>query len=348
MFKLNNRGQLVVPSVIILPSLVLFIYLLFETFVISREKIRHQFAVDSASFVELTQYSDFLNRTAYVNGAFVWRVFQEAFGQEVVSGEGKSNQSLNVFDALYENGAFPKGEGSGGAELDEEQVWKIRYNDAIRPGINDEDPEPGVQNLTLFTSQQREAHWLVDENVYQYKNIFNQLFQLLYQVQSAQAAVNKKITEKHDFFTKSYHLNTTEPARNAWRASRAIPNLEDDTKMHFLEINTIFYTCRRDGTRNMPGDCNTDQYTYYYPTSYVLQYDDPEQLFQMTTVDNKLLSKFAKGISILQRWDVPDNYFGIKFVREMHHDAVVHSKIQIAGGQIWPDPTPKYQVRLYP
>ena len=61
----GREGQLAIPSLFLLPSLFLFVYLIFETAKLSREKIRHQFALDAAAFIEMTNYSDFLNRSAY-------------------------------------------------------------------------------------------------------------------------------------------------------------------------------------------------------------------------------------------------------------------------------------------
>src|SRR5438128_493857 len=81
-WRLDQRGQLVIPALFVIPSLVLFIYLIYETAKLSAEKIKHQFALDTAVFVEMANYSDFLNRTAYVNGPFPARVCYEAFNDK--------------------------------------------------------------------------------------------------------------------------------------------------------------------------------------------------------------------------------------------------------------------------
>ena len=74
-----RRGQILLPSLFVIPSLLIFVYLLFETTKISREKIRQQFAVDSASFIQMGDYTNLLNRTAYVNGPFPHRIFRERY-----------------------------------------------------------------------------------------------------------------------------------------------------------------------------------------------------------------------------------------------------------------------------
>ena len=78
----NKRAQIVLPAILLIPTILLVIYLLFETAKLSREKIRHQFALDTAAFTELTSASQYLNATAYLNGAFPFRIFRENLAPE--------------------------------------------------------------------------------------------------------------------------------------------------------------------------------------------------------------------------------------------------------------------------
>src|SRR3989304_4552981 len=75
----SRAGQIFIPAMLLFPTLFLFVYLIYETAKLSREKIKHQFAMDAAAFVEAPNYSDFLNRTAYVNGAFPMRIFEQGY-----------------------------------------------------------------------------------------------------------------------------------------------------------------------------------------------------------------------------------------------------------------------------
>src|SRR3989338_2621014 len=86
----GQKGQIVIPALFLFPTLMLFVFLIFETAKLSREKIRHQFAVDAAAFVEMTNYSDFLNRSAYVNGAFPMRIFREGFHETMLDCLGRA------------------------------------------------------------------------------------------------------------------------------------------------------------------------------------------------------------------------------------------------------------------
>lgn len=128
----GERGQIAIPCLFILPSMFLFVFLLYETGKLSREKIRHQFATDAAASVEMTNYSDYLNRTAYGNGAFPDRLFKEAFwdvciqpktGAPKLPSPSRANDCVisqtgpldpnpvkgdRLYEILWKNGAFPR------------------------------------------------------------------------------------------------------------------------------------------------------------------------------------------------------------------------------------------------
>ncbi|MDE2238142.1 MAG: hypothetical protein KGK30_09650, partial [Elusimicrobia bacterium] len=104
------------PALFLLPTLFLFVFLIFETAKLSRAKIRHQFAVDAAAFVEMTNYSDFLNRSAYVNGAFPMRIFWEGFhdgpgidcqGRDPCPKPPITRNPAPINEILYADGVYP-------------------------------------------------------------------------------------------------------------------------------------------------------------------------------------------------------------------------------------------------
>lgn len=150
--RISRAGQLLIPSVLVVPSLLLFVYLIFETTKISREKIRQQFAVDSAAFIQMGDYTNLMNRTAYVNGAFPYRIFKERFGCPqacntgteancVANTRGAGNKGFCKHQVLYDAGLFPKLDGdsespSVPADMDEKNQWAIKFNDVARAMIN--------------------------------------------------------------------------------------------------------------------------------------------------------------------------------------------------------------------
>src|ERR1035437_1447444 len=112
----SRRGQIVIPAMLMFPTLFLFVYLIYETAKVSRGKIRHQFAMDAAAFVEMTNYSDFLNRTAYVNGAFPMRIFNEGYWDFKADCEGRAMNGTcdqkSYATLLFNNGAYPYVDGA--------------------------------------------------------------------------------------------------------------------------------------------------------------------------------------------------------------------------------------------
>ena len=232
-----RRGQLIVPAIFVIPSLFLFIILVFEITKLSREKIRHQFAVDSASFIEMTNYSDFLNRSAYINGAFPERIFAESFYGTCIPSKsvmGRENiyrgcGSRELFFMLWNNSAFP----SRGDEINDSPVnWKpneITANAAwqmyyANPDLKTEEPKfpPCELNSKSFdrcayilTSDNALKWWIQWEDAMDVYKLYFQIYQLLGSVFEAQLAVFNRLTKDsspmpHTFYRKSVWLNTGE------------------------------------------------------------------------------------------------------------------------------------------
>lgn len=338
----NCRGQLIVPALLLIPSFVLFIYLIFETAKLSREKMRQQFALDSAAFIEMTVYSDFLNRTAYINGTFPNKVFKEAFEGFTVRGRG-SRPSSNMYEIMYENGAFPRTEQSG--DLDSQKVWQIRFNEQRRPGVNNNPPNMGTAIL-INGDQGCQDYWIGEEVASQIYQVYSKIYSLLGQVEGAQQAVFERLTSDHNFFKKSYRLNTgTDDPEAGEEGAGMIPDIRP--KVNTAETRYWF-------TRIEGGD----------PRCMSQGPPDTQSVFQLETVDKSDLVSIGEwngasnypGAPIVQHWKAPSNYFRVDVNRlfgggtftQQAQGPFVHSTIAVSGGQVWPDPTPKYQTRLYP
>ncbi|MDD4004903.1 MAG: hypothetical protein PHW69_06830 [Elusimicrobiaceae bacterium] len=104
------------PAIFLLPTLWLFVILLLETAKLSRAKIKYQLAADVAATVEMENYADFFNRTAYVNGAFPYRIFAENYEDCKVSNGNTvalakksltTRVSVCLHDLLLANGTYP-------------------------------------------------------------------------------------------------------------------------------------------------------------------------------------------------------------------------------------------------
>ncbi len=377
-----SRGQILIPALLMFPTLMLFVYLIYETAKLSREKIRHQFAIDSAAFVEMTNYSDFINRTAYVNGAFPMRIFYEGFHSTQLTNMGKSNcdaavnqyatgGSLALDDLLYAEGAFPRDPNYAysDSEAPGSASWKIAYDPASVRGPNLNTPTPtnfdssnahtdqsgkncGQTPCLTLISEQTANCWNINwQDATEVMNLYVQIYQLLGSVESAQFSVLQRLATGHQFFTKSYWLNlgTQEALSEAQGVSFPPVNFMSGIQMHC--VPALFYYANKltPGNPYQPyGIFNNTPGTAM--TSSISGCDG---LFQLATVNPSMIQSAEQGspypgwqASIT--WTPPQNSFNIPL-----GTAKVHATASLWPGandeaSVWPDPTPHFQTRLYP
>jgi hypothetical protein len=371
-----RKGQILIPSILVIPSLMLFIYLLFETTKISREKIRQQFALDSAAFIQMGDYTNILNRTAYVNGAFPYRIFKEAYECTAGCANGTEENCLKdtptdgqhpvcTYKMLYDSGAIPKykedEEFKEATSLDNKPKWSIAFNETSRNPMNKNPPTPGeVLTLTTF-DQGKDLYLFWDPAIGIYK-FYAQVYTMLGAVEESQMTVFEHLTENFNFFRKSYYLNanTSECVENpdmcgedgvrspgGFRTNRFTRN----TSMFMWYVDKVTFHAKEP----MPG---LPPYRLATPGSPV-QMPAPG-LFQIATFSDSALKTIGNpGYNVYQGWEPPKNYFGVDFRskaacketgRPCVHALVASQCPQLADGNncVWPDPTPKYQTRLYP
>jgi hypothetical protein len=388
----RRPGQILFPALLVLPSLLIFVYLLFETTKISREKIRQQFAVDSAAFIQMGDYTNLLNRTAYVNGPFPYRIFREAWScpfppEDYVGFDDDSGEAC-PYELLYDSGAFPrniKDQGYTGepAKMDKEPIWEIQFNQgdnndnnktkawgdtAVRSKFktvpNDEDPTDILNFTTQLQGSFVKIPWPKVSNWYTF---YAQVYSLLGSVEESQLTVFERLTENFNFFRKSYYLNASteecsnNPAgcgeqgvnsNNGFRQNVLVRGLKG-VRMHYL-LSIAFHGKVHTGGFPSPyflGKTN--------PPMSMINAQNPKGLFQLATVHPDILVSLGNGLDVYQVYKAPGNYFGVDFndiaaCRETNRPCV-HARIatqcpQVGGGNncVWPNPTPKYQTRLYP
>lgn len=380
----RRRGQILIPSLLIIPMLLLFIYLIFETAKLSREKIRQQFALDTAAFIQMGDYTNILNRTAYVNGAFPYRIFKEAY--ECMNGcvAGVEENCLRLtgevgaictYKMLYEAGAIPKYKddiaGADAVPLDDKPQWDIAFADPPRGEANKNPPSVGDPLVLINSDQGVHIYIFWDPAVGIYK-FYAQVYTLLGTVEEAQMTVFERLTQNFNFFRKAYYLNANTAAcvknpglcgedgvggRNGFRVNRILRG--SGMFMHYVK-HVVFHAKVPQpglppyflGKTNPPMDMTSS---------------NQNGLFQLATFSAPALARLGNGYHIYQGWDPPGNYFNVQFNRmawkECEHSRrpCVHSRIasqcpNLRGGWpnstenncVWPNPTPKYQTRLYP
>jgi hypothetical protein len=373
-----RAGQILIPSLLVVPSLLLFVYLLFETTKLSREKIRQQFAVDSAAFIQMGDYTNLLNRTAYVNGAFPYRIFKEAYDcpspetpLQMASGSGQ----ICPYKMLFESGAIPKHkndvEGQQPAPLDSSKKWEIAFSDTARPEfVTNPTSKSDTAMFSLLTQDQGVKIMVEWGTAIGYYKFYSQVYSLLGSVEESQWSVFERLTDSFNFFRKSYYLNanTADCVSNPQTCGNDGVNsiggfgMNKLTKgssffMHYI-LKIQFYAKVFTGATLPP---------YYLGKSNPpmdMTSMSPDGLFQLATVTDDKLKKFGNGLDVYQGWEAPSNYFNVPFnsVKDSNcmglgkpgpcvHALVTSQCPQLtsAGNNcVWPNPTPKYQTRLYP
>jgi len=383
-FIFSRKGQILIPSLLIIPSLILFIYLIFETTKLSREKIRQQFAVDSAAFIQMGDYTNILNRTAYVNGAFPYRIFKEAYEcvQGCSSGDEENCMKLTdgsgaicTYKMLYESGSIPKYQddvaNQEAVPLDNQPQWNIAFSDPPRGAMNANPPAP-EETLTMITSDQGiKINIFWDPAVGLYK-FYAQVYTLLGTVEESQMTVFERFTENFNFLRKSYYLNANtkecvaNPNTCAEDSVRSRDGFRDN---RFLRGKSMFmhYIQKIIFHAKVPQSGLPPYFLGKTNPPLDMTGSNTQGLFQLASFSSDAMDGVGRGYEVYQGWDVPSNYFNVKFnqmawrecensKRPCVHSLVASQCPNLKGGWpksspnncVWPNPTPKYQTRLYP
>ncbi len=376
----RRAGQILFPSLFVIPTLMLFVYLLFETTKLSREKIREQFAVDSAAFIQMGDYTNLLNRTAYVDGAFPYRIFKEAWDCPPHAKYQLSDESGEKcpFDMMYGAGAFPKlksdAAGSPPPSMDNSGKWAIAFDPSKRPEFNDaptsSQDKPLLDLITKDDGLKVMISW--DDAIGYYK-FYTQVYSLLGTVEKSQWTVFSRLTDNFSFFRKSYYLNANvcDPSQadscgddgvgyGAYSTGFSSNKLKEGSNffMHYI-LKIEFFAKVYTGATLPPyylGQSNPPMDMTSCPTC------NTKGLFQLATVTDSALDQLGRGYDVFQGWDAPKNYFKVDFnklvqcqetSRPCVHALITTQCPQLQDGShpnncVWPNPTPKYQTRLYP
>lgn len=389
----GQRGQLLIPSLFVLPSLFLFLFLIVETGKLSREKIRHQFAVNAASFIEMSNYSEFLSRSAYVNGAFPQRIFAEGFATTNID-KKTSTKAESLFDIMFNDGDFPSigSVAHDGADYvshhpaDTDNPWKIEFG-GCGAGKNTNPPgmrEPsgsacagagGAGVWYILSEKDALDDWLSWDDANDIYNLYVQIYTLLGQVEDAQYSVWNRLSgtggggSSHSFFRKSYYLNTLDSQANSDPGEGASGFSHSFSPVAYCIREIMFYG-------NKPTDNPFQPYEIFAPAHPIAMNNTVSSipttgsgngLFHIAVVPQSDLDSMNTshdttgypGYRIVQHYLTwtnkggSPNYFNIDFDNGLSDpicgsQPCVHATANLSGGKVWPDPTPKFQTRLYP
>ncbi|MFA6003668.1 MAG: hypothetical protein WC881_06335 [Elusimicrobiota bacterium] len=375
----RRRAQVVIPALFLFPTFMLFVYLIYETAKLSREKIRHQFAIDAAVFVEMTNYSDFLNRTAYVNGAFPMRIFHEGFYETKIDCDQKADcrGPKRLWQIMCENGDFPMAGGTcaegAKSEYRSESSWDIKFGGgSVGQEKNSGNPPSLDATLDILTMDNANKFWINWDDANQVYKLYVQIYQLLGSVEDAQYSVLTRLSQQHNFLKKSYWLNTGESVQDAAEAAR---NFDGGIGNWSTSGGRLKWMCYQNLNfyGNKPTGSAFQPWQVYSPSDPVTGKPGPvpvsptingcDGLFHFMWVSSNLTgqlraplstSMWSRGVPVTQLWTAPSNYFNYDFNNKFNQSRPgVHVTVAIDGfggskAAVWPDPTPKFQVHTYP
>lgn len=347
----NKKAQVLLPAVLLIPTILLVIYLLFETTKVSKEKIRYQFALDTSSFVEMTNLSQYLNATSYVNGAFPFRLFRDFFeaGNPKINpdpnAEGSDGlQPVSLYDYYYQAGAFPAMSDYNSSPKITDTKWDLHYYGDTRKDWEKENPR--VDNDTFYPinnediANTHEVYWDMDT-----LKVYFMVYYYLGNIYEDQKKVYERLVKDNEFFRRGYFYNTGNCSLSECGkdGAKILKNYFIKTEPLYISKLRIFY--------KQPGDFNDK------PTKIDLDLEEKQlmggKIFQFAYLakgSKDKLRTLYRGVDITQRFTLSRNYFNINL---MKYNPRVHTKVALqctneTNNCVWPSPTSKYQVRLYP
>ena len=161
-----------------------------------------------------------------------------------------------------------------------------------------------------------------------------------------QKAAYLKMTKSGEFFRKGYYLNAHDCKLSECGRQGAALFKDYVAKTDPVYIQKIeFYYVNPEDSTDM-----TNVLTFDLIKDELI---NGKLLFQYAYVDKgytNSLRKLYKGIGITQPFKAPDNYFKVNLNKyhPRNHVRVALQCTKEDNNCVWPNPTPKYQVRIFP
>lgn len=371
----NSRAQILLPAVMLAPIFILVIYLLFETSKLSMTKVRQQFALDNSAYSQMSTTSAYLNAVAMVNGPLPYRVMKTQ-SQVLVkkSSSEKKGDNVTVFDAFYRAGSFlamggaPSGDvlDGGKSAIDnklptaESTNYKLQYNTGKRANWNKEDPQdlPDGDNSNKSNAESIEGKVILTDreiadnyffgatgiglsSVKEYLTIYVRTGSIY----ASQKYVYNTTIRKGEMFRQAYYLNTKDCRKTVCglQAAETLDHYELTTKPYEINKIGIWLTADYAGATLHSGAYRVD-----LTMTEVIK----TKLFQfayLTPESRVRLRQLAFGVPLKQRFTVPENRFNIDLTSKYKpyvKNTVYVSCPRNGNNCVWPNPLPKYSVRV--
>lgn len=372
----NRRAQILLPAVMLAPIFILVVYLLFETAKLSMTKVRQQFALDNSAYSQMSVASTYLNAVAMVNGPLPYRVMQQMntemdFTKKTLEEGGKPR---TVFDVFYAAGAIPtigpkydfgpKGAVSNTAPPAESVNWGVRYYGDTRKNWMKEDPTDSPNGKDP-KNPSKDAYIITDQDLaskyfFEYEGDtriawlairdYFKIFVRTGSIYGSQTYVYKDNMRNNRMFRQAYSLNTLDCKESECgkQSANILSNFMLETKPMQID-DTVFYF-----SDTSPGPNGAERYHDNSATGYGFSMTEIVQtkLFQfayLTPLSRSRLKKLGHGVVLKQPYKLPANRFNINLAER--YKPYVRNTIYLScprgnNNCVWPNPLPKYSVRV--
>lgn len=359
---LSRRAQILLPAVMLAPIFMLLIYLLFETSKISMSKVREQFALDNAAYSQMSSASVYLNAVAQINGALPYRVMKTM--STVLPAKQTAvnpDEQITVFDMFYKSGAFASigpsydiglnGAVRNGVPSAEATSWGLQYYAGKRKEWNKEDPQqaPDEEERYVLTDKDLADNYFFGASTIGLSAIkeYATIFIRTGSIYASQKYVYEDVIDNGRMFRQSYYLNTQNCRKSecAKQAASTLERFELETKPFEIDKTRFYVTADYQGSTMHSG-------------AYAIDLDMAKvmgvPLFQfayLTSQSRSKLKQLARGVVLKQKYTLPDNRFNINLVQR--YQPYVRNTISLtcprsSNNCVWPDPIPKYSVKVGP
>ena len=358
----SKQAQILLPAVMLAPIFILVVYLLFETSKLSMTKVRQQFALDNGAYSQMSTTSAYLNAVAMVNGPLPYRVMK-TFDQPLSlqpNAKKKENGTITVFDIFYKAGAFTAGgknhkigkEGALKNQVPKPEAtdWQFAYFGGKRASWNKEDPTDSFDmdgNRYILTDKEIAENYFFGAktlgiaSIKEYTSVFARLGSI-YQNQkyTYDAAINKS-----NLFRASYFANTKDCPRMTCgkQAAEVLDKYEMETKVFNIDKVRFYVTADFSKYRLATGS---------FPLDLAYSETIKTKLFQfayLTPSSRSKLRQLGHGIVLKQKFTVPANRFNINLTER--YKPYVRNSVTVTcprgnNNCVWPNPIPKYSVKV--
>lgn len=342
-----GKGQIMIPALLVFPSLFLFVLLLFDSGMLSREKIRRQFALDAAATIETDQYTDILNRIAYVNGAFPERIFKEFMGP--------------YWQTAWAQGAFPAHPTRAAGQVPDAQspTWGMKFGQG-RESLNTPDLYYGSEQVPGLHINPNGAEANPLDQSLRTQWAYFKVYAKIELVAKQQWKVFEQTTlGKHSMVRESLRRNLCSEAAAAFDTRCQLPmdQFADEEAKPFITLKRKDHFMDISGLGTGWSHCPTwvtDALGNVYAGTLMPQ-GIPTlgsgKIFQLETVAPDQIKTMEKqGWEIKHGWTAHPTYFKVDFPVQpgtpSGSRAFVYGRVTITGGKVWPDPTPKFYTHL--